>query len=158
MIHYFKGDATRPQGSSSTKVIVHIVNDFGGWGKGFVLALSRRWKEPEERYREWYRLREEEVAGDRNEFILGMNQYLRVEKDIVVVNMLAQKGNTTNLRALKRCLARVSNKVLPGDTIHMPRIGCGLGGRTWDEIEPIVSSILAGVDVYVYDLPQEKRR
>ncbi|MEV6001124.1 Appr-1-p processing protein, partial [Streptomyces griseomycini] len=25
------------------KVIAHVCNDIGGWGKGFVLAVSRRW-------------------------------------------------------------------------------------------------------------------
>jgi hypothetical protein len=31
------------------KLICHICNDLGGWGKGFVLALSRRWEGPEPR-------------------------------------------------------------------------------------------------------------
>lgn len=46
-ILYIKGDATAPIGSG-VKVITHICNDIGGWGKGFVLALSKKWKMPEE--------------------------------------------------------------------------------------------------------------
>jgi hypothetical protein len=36
----------------------------------------------------------------------------------------------------------------------MPRIGCGLAGGQWSEIEPIIERTLlaAGVEVYVYDL------
>ena len=45
-INYIKGDATNPQ-ISGNKIIVHICNDIGGWGKGFVLAISNKWKEPE---------------------------------------------------------------------------------------------------------------
>ncbi len=45
-----KGDATSPQ-AKGRKVIAHICNDLGGWGKGFVLAISRRWPEPERDYR-----------------------------------------------------------------------------------------------------------
>ena len=53
-ILYIKGDATAPIGSG-VKVITHICNDIGGWGKGFVLALSKKWKMPEEAYRQWYK-------------------------------------------------------------------------------------------------------
>lgn len=35
-IHYVKGDATCPM-TPGTKIIAHICNDRGGWGKGFVL-------------------------------------------------------------------------------------------------------------------------
>ena len=57
-ILYIKGDATAPIGSG-VKVITHICNDIGGWGKGFVLALSKKWKMPEEAYRQWYKSQEE---------------------------------------------------------------------------------------------------
>jgi len=46
-INYVRGDATVPS-VKGVKVIAHVCNDSGGWGKGFVLALSRRWPEPEE--------------------------------------------------------------------------------------------------------------
>jgi hypothetical protein len=37
--------------------------------------------------------------------------------------------------------------------VHMPRIGCGLAGGTWDKIEPLIDENLAdkGVEVTVYD-------
>ena len=42
----------QPQVSADgNKVIAHICNDGGGWGKGFVLAVSARWPEPEREYR-----------------------------------------------------------------------------------------------------------
>src|SRR5262249_13954931 len=55
-IQYLQGDATSPQ-AKGDKIIAHICNDLGGWGKGFVLAVSRRWSEPEASYREWHRNR-----------------------------------------------------------------------------------------------------
>ena len=45
-IIYLKGDATKPEGLG-TKIIAHVCNDVGLWGKGFVLAVSKRWKFPE---------------------------------------------------------------------------------------------------------------
>ncbi|RYD76612.1 MAG: Appr-1-p processing protein, partial [Verrucomicrobiaceae bacterium] len=44
-IHYVTGDATRPEGDGA-RVICHVCNDIGGWGRGFVTALSKRWKGP----------------------------------------------------------------------------------------------------------------
>ncbi|MGH7866045.1 MAG: Appr-1-p processing protein, partial [Candidatus Dormibacteraceae bacterium] len=40
------GDAMSPN-VPGPKIIAHICNDVGGWGKGFVLAVSQRWPEPE---------------------------------------------------------------------------------------------------------------
>lgn len=51
MIDYLIGDATAPCGSTTPRLIAHICNDVGAWGAGFVLALSRRWKEPQLAYR-----------------------------------------------------------------------------------------------------------
>ncbi|MGW4499908.1 hypothetical protein ACWENR_15015 [Micromonospora sp. NPDC004336] len=45
-LRIIKGDATSPQ-AKGPKVIAHVCNDAGGWGKGFVLAVSRRWPQPE---------------------------------------------------------------------------------------------------------------
>jgi hypothetical protein len=38
-------------------------------------------------------------------------------------------------------------------SIHMPRIGCGLAGGRWKEIELIIQKVLLSqnLDVYVYD-------
>lgn len=82
-ILYIKGDATAPIGSG-VKVITHICNDIGGWGKGFVLALSKKWKMPEEAYRQWYKSQEE--------FTLGAVQFVNVENELYVANMIGQHG------------------------------------------------------------------
>lgn len=70
-ITYLKGDATSPQ-ASGIKIIAHVCNDIGGWGKGFVLAISRRWPEPEKAYREWHCFR------TSNDFKLGSIQLVKV--------------------------------------------------------------------------------
>jgi len=40
-INYRHGDATAPKADGPV-VIVHVCNDVGKWGKGFVLAVSKR--------------------------------------------------------------------------------------------------------------------
>ena len=127
LIRYLKGDATQPQ-INGNKIIAHICNDIGGWGKGFVLALSARWKKPEHDYREWYRL--------RKDFDLGAVQFVAVESDIWVANMIGQhdiktKNNVPPIRyeAVRSCLAKVADQAVDlNASVHMPRIGCGLAG------------------------------
>ncbi|MFB6821281.1 macro domain-containing protein [Streptomyces virginiae] len=148
------GDATNPQ-AKGPKIIAHICNDLGGWGKGFVLALSRRWPEPEREYRRWHR----ERAG--NDFALGAVQLIRVRADIWVANMVAQRGMRTGsggppirYEALERCLDSVAEHALTHKaSVHMPRIGCGLAGGKWERVEPIVNKTLGVRDVptTVYD-------
>lgn len=55
---------------------------------------------------------------------------------------------------LEQCMRAVgcfANAV--GAGVHMPRVGCGLAGGSWDDVEPIINRALAGVPVTVYDLP-----
>jgi hypothetical protein len=84
-ITYLKGDATCPQGKG-VKIICHVCNDIGGWGEGFVLAISKRWKEPQAEYRKWH------AAGKESGFALGAVQFVQVEPYIWVANMVGQRG------------------------------------------------------------------
>lgn len=153
-INYLQGDATQPQ-SKGNKIIAHICNDLGGWGKGFVLAISKRWPAPEAEYRLWHRERA------KNSFGLGEVQFVNVEKYIWIANMIGQRGMKTGSKgppvrypAIEQCLETVANKA--GElsaSVHMPRIGCGLAGGKWNQIEPLIQQTLcaAGIEVFIYD-------
>lgn len=152
-IRYIKGDATNPS-TSGTQIIAHICNDTGGWGKGFVLAVSKRWKKPESDYRNWYK-------SGKN-FHLGEIQMVQVEEDLWVCNMIGQHKTVTNSKgiapiryeAVESCLEKLAVEALPlNESIHMPRIGCGLAGGKWEEIEPVIKKALLekDIEVYVYD-------
>jgi O-acetyl-ADP-ribose deacetylase (regulator of RNase III) len=153
-ITYIKGDATVPQ-ATGNKLVAHICNDLGAWGKGFVLAVSARWSEPEKRYREWHQDRA------NNNFELGALQLVQVEKDIWIANMIGQhgikkssKGPPIRYDALDDCLSQLASAALEREaSVHMPRIGCGLAGGKWDCVEPLIAKQLCkrGIAVYVYD-------
>jgi len=153
-INYVKGDATRPVGKSP-KIIVHVCNDVGAWGKGFVLHISKRWKGPETRYKAWYRGEEDIPFG------LGEVQFVKVNVDIYVANMIGQRGlrrvkgiPPVRYDAIEKGLEKVAEfAVKHGATIHMPRIGCGLAGGSWDKVEKIIEKVLIsrGIQVTVYD-------
>lgn len=152
MITYLKGDATVPQ-AKGPKLITHVVNDLGGWGKGFVLAISRRWSEPEASYRRWH------AERAKNDFALGAIQVVQVKPDIHVVNMLAQRGIRTGSKgppirydALEDCLRKLRTVADEHRaSVHMPRIGCGLAGGKWEKVEPLILAALDDVAVFVYD-------
>lgn len=153
-IHYLKGDATSPQ-APGIKLIAHICNDQGGWGKGFVLAISKRWPTPEADYRKWHRERA------RNDFALGAIRVVQVSTQIHVANMIGQHGMKTGSKgppiryeAVAQCLAQLATHAIAlGASVHMPRIGCGLAGGKWERIEPLImdSLVKQGVPTYVYD-------
>lgn len=150
MITYVRGDATNPLGSGP-KCIIHIVNDIGKWGRGFVMALSKKWPKTREEYLEWYH--QGETFGP--EMVL----YSEVTKDIRVAHMVAQHGIGTGSKGppiryqwLESCLGTVGDEArMLGWTIHMPRIGTGLAQGNWCVIEPIIQEQLRDVPVFVYD-------
>ncbi|MBC9935005.1 macro domain-containing protein [Chitinophaga qingshengii] len=152
-IGYIQGDATQPTGSGN-KIIVHICNDVGRWGKGFVLAISARWPEPEQQYRDWF--------ASKKDFVLGKAQLVPVEAGLWVVNVIGQhkiangKSGTPPIRyeAVQEGLREVyAFATTHQASVHMPRIGCGLAGGSWDKIAPIIEQELTdkGVQVTVYD-------
>ncbi|MFG2843756.1 macro domain-containing protein [Kitasatospora sp. NPDC048296] len=155
-ITYVQGDATTPRGKG-VKVIAHVCNDLGGWGKGFVLALSRRWPEPEAAFRRWHRERA------KNDFGLGALQLVQVEPYVWVANLVGQRGIRTGrstgvpvrYEAIDTALAALGERALElGASVHMPRIGCGLAGGRWARVEPLVAARLTarGIPVTVYDI------
>ncbi|MFE3196037.1 macro domain-containing protein [Nocardia sp. NPDC059240] len=154
-IVYRVGDATGPDGSGSV-IIAHVCNDLGRWGKGFVVAVSARWPQPERAYREWYKQRES------SDFGLGAVQFVRVAPDVHVANMIGQHGIRSSAAgppiryaAVDQALEKLGDfAAAENASVHMPRIGCGLAGGSWARVEPLIHARLCsrGIGVLVYDL------
>ena len=76
--------------------------------------------------------------------------------------MIAQAGyvsakNPVAIRynALEICFEKMIEYIrFHNATVHMPRIGCGLAGGSWDKIEHIIKKCFSEKDiqVYIYDL------
>lgn len=66
---------------------------------------------------------------------------VRVENDLEIINMIAQNGikkyhdppglKYVDYDALRKCLTKVRMNVGNEKSVHMPRIGVGLGGGKW---------------------------
>lgn len=152
-VKFIQGDATTPIGTGN-KIIVHVCNDIGGWGRGFVLALSNKWKAPEQEYRNWFK------TG--NGFELGNVQFVKVEDNIWVANLIGQhkikkdeNGNPpVRYEAIRKGMTLVQQKATAlNASVHMPRIGCGLAGGKWEFIQPILDHELSALEIEttVYD-------
>lgn len=84
----------------------------------------KKWKKPEIQYRK--------IPNKE----LDIVQFVNVENNITIANMIAQKGvlsennkKPINYGALRVCLAEVNDLAYKlGASIHMPRIGTGLAG------------------------------
>jgi len=175
-ISYVVGDATKPCVNDGLRIIIHINNNLGGWGSSFIVALSKKWKEPEQKYRAWHK-EQESCDGI---MVLGDMQIVPVKDQygtLYVANMVAQEGfasqdNPVALRyqSLYQCMKKVDRwaqawievmgridrkKAFSEISIHMPRIGCGLAGGSWDKVSLLVDITLGHHDVFVYDLPGE---
>jgi O-acetyl-ADP-ribose deacetylase (regulator of RNase III) len=150
-LHYLIGDATDP--INRPAMIIHICNNAGGFGKGFVVPLAEKYPEVKRKYKEWY------ATGTMK---LGMVQFVQVEPktdlgSLWVGNMIAQagirwQGSTPPIRyeALNECLKLVYDKASKENlTIHMPRIGAVLSGGDWEKIEKIILANIS-VESYVY--------
>ncbi len=158
MITYVKGDATYPEKTTPNKMnlIVHVVNDALKWGKGFVLAISKRWSLPEYRFMTNY-----------NPNPLGSFESVQVEKNVWVINLYGQHGIANKyitippvrydaikkgLLSLRKLMCSRPNLYpLDNFAIHMPKIGCGLAGGDWSIVNRLVEDVFPDVDVYVYE-------
>jgi len=155
-IRYVVGDAVNPVGIEP-RVIAHVVNDRArSWGgRGFAQALRRRWEYLHRHYREW-------AARGSTNLQLGNVLFSLVEEDLTVASMVAQRGYGASLTqrirygALEECLQEIAERAAQlNATVHMPRIGAGQAGGSWNIVAELLlrTLIAAGIEVTVYDLP-----
>lgn len=94
--------------------------------------------------------------GKEQNFELGEVQFVQVEPTIWVANLIGQrdvkqgKDGSPPVRygAIRKGLTNVCIFARQmSATVHMPRIGCGLAGGTWDKIEPSIEHELTAAGV-----------
>ena len=142
-------------GSDITKVthgiIAHGVNCQNRMGSGVAKALYTKWPEVKEWYHEY-----------PSEQVLGNMMLVPIDPpDLYVANCYTQDrygydgDRYASTVAINRSLETLTNiaRALKLE-VHMPMLGCGLGGLHWEtEVEPIVYLMtLAGVKVTVHEL------
>lgn len=157
MINVIDGDAIDiALASTEPLILCHIVNDSGGWGRGFVVPLGKKIPQAEARYRSWHKegyhvdYYTDEFGVDVD-FKLGNTQFVMANKNLLVANMIAQhgyEGIPVRYNAITRCMKTVFDvAILTKSKIIMPRIGCGLGGGNWEDVEEAIKQALPKITV-----------
>jgi hypothetical protein len=152
-LRFLPGDASEPFGAEP-KLLVQVVNDQALiWGGGFAKQARKKWPYAQVNFREW--------AYGRRNLKLGNIHSVNVREDLTLVSLVAQHGfkpsSGPRLRygSLFSTLEKVAALAIArGATVHMPRIGTGEAGGTWNIIEGIVRETLIsrGIKVTIYDL------
>lgn len=153
-IKYVTGDAAEPQGEGA-KLIAHCVSNNGkSYGKGFALQLARKWPQAKRDYKHCAQI------GD---MFLGRTLTHRVAPSLFVIDLCAQHNlgpTSLQLPYLQHCLEDLTRRAIElNASVHMPRIGCGLAGGKWQDVEPLILAafnlpLAQFVPVTVYDLPK----
>ena len=152
MLEFVRGDATSPR--TFPAIIAQVVNNKARtWGgKGFAVAVRRKWPSVHDDFRDWAR------RGLR----LGDVRLTSADERVSVASMVAQSGYGPSKHpriryaALRRALGRVAQVARDtGATVHMPRIGTGEARGSWNVVEELIHGGCDphGVSVTVYDLP-----
>lgn len=157
MIEYLKQDIT----TVTEGVIAHGVNCRGVMGSGVAGALRRKYPQIFTRYSNIC-----EIYTKNPDWMLGMVDLVEVSTEteplLLVANCFTQDNygregkRYANARAIEQSINTVAQVAIGvAVPLYMPKIGCGLGGLSWDgEIEPIVQCIADkyNMTIYVCDL------
>jgi O-acetyl-ADP-ribose deacetylase (regulator of RNase III) len=153
-LRFLKGDASEPFGGEP-KFLLQVVNDQAQiWGGGFAKQIRKKWPQAQAHFREW--------AYGRHNLKLGNIHATKVRPDLTLVSLVAQHGfgrPTAGPRLRYSHLFSALDKVgelatHQNATVHMPRIGTGEAGGSWNIIEGIIRETLMsrGIKVIIYDL------
>jgi O-acetyl-ADP-ribose deacetylase (regulator of RNase III) len=159
MIKYIKGDVTEPQFDTKYCMIIHGVNDTGvSFGSGVAGAITRKWPQAREDYLS--RGNKLEILGEQ--LNLGDTFYSSVGKNIYIFHLVSQNGliSQDNPKPAKKwAILKGLESILYKDydfndiTIISPKIGCGLGGLSWDnDVEPLYNLMFKERDIFIYDI------
>ena len=150
-----QGDASRPRGRGPN-ILAQVVNDSAfTWGGGFSLTVRKKWPLAQQAFRAW-------AEREPRNLRLGNVHVSYVDENLAVVSMIAQHGYgpspTPRIRyvALEACLEKLGKLAAERHaTVHMPKIGSGQAGGSWNIIREVVQETVCahGASVLVYQLP-----
>lgn len=140
-ITHINGNAIYPIGDS-IKIICNECNVENYWKTNFGLEINDRW--------EFFK----NICDASNNRLLGNVQFIPVENNIIVANMITYDncdnvGHDSIFRyaAFRVCLATVNDLAYNTNaTIHIPCINPNI----WNNIEKIIKEVIS-VDIFIYD-------
>lgn len=145
MIKYKKGDLLK----ASENIIAHGCNCAGGYGSGVAGQIAKKWPDARNSY-----LKQHNSYG----WDLGFVQYVDVD-DKIIANCATQEAYLprgvchADYDAIEECMYKVKAYAKSMKfSIAIPKIGAGLAGGDWAQIEEILIKVFHDYDVTVYEL------
>lgn len=143
-VYYQNKDITTVE----TGIVAHGVNCQKVMGSGVAKAIREKWPSVYTAY----------MATTPE---MGFAPLVCINTRLWVANCYTQRfygkdGEVyANLAAVGACLVYLVNRCREfGLSLYMPRIGCGLGGLKWEQVQPLVlaASDIHGTQIVVCDL------
>lgn len=123
----------------NTGLIIHGCNAQGVMGSGLAAQIRAKYPAAYEGYKKL----------PTGEISLGACQIIKVGDNLFIGNCITQLyygkdgRRYADLRAIKKSLDSAFFWCdLMSQPLHMPEIGCGLGGLSWDEVQEIVDGLM----------------
>jgi len=143
-IKYIEGDLFGHP-TDSPIVICHVANNRGRMGSGFVVPLAKKYPKARQDY------------IDLGNWMLGETQFVQVEENVIVANMIAQTlGGKRPLfyNHLANCMEQVAES-LPKQIIA-PLFSAGLAGGDWNFTSLLIEDcwLRRNIPVTVYYLAE----
>jgi Zn-dependent peptidase ImmA (M78 family)/O-acetyl-ADP-ribose deacetylase (regulator of RNase III) len=152
------GNALEPR-AQGNKIICQLVNDQARtWGGGVARSTAKKYPKAQASFSLW-------VTSIPRSERLGSVHFERISQSTTIASLVGQQGygpsNMPRIRyvALASCLEKVRGYALEhNSSVHMPRIGEGQSGGSWETVAEIVRTVLVnnGIAVTVYELPPRR--
>jgi len=153
---YIVGDITETE----LKYIAHGVNCQNKMGSGVAKALYTKWED----VKKCYHAHNKEMSKYPVE-LLGQVDAIEVTykpKRMVIFNCYTQYNfgydgvKYVNYAAIVKCFSEIA-ETYKGETIAIPKIGCGLAGGDWKFVEQLINDTVGDdLEIWVYTLDESK--
>jgi O-acetyl-ADP-ribose deacetylase (regulator of RNase III) len=157
-VNFVHGDVLKAAGPEP-KVICQLVNDQARvWGGGVARNAAKAFPKAQREFSNWI----VSVPKGRR---LGDVHFAHADENVYIASLVGQEGfgpspaPRIRYAALEKCLEKISNFASSkAASVHMPRLGSGESGGSWDTVQEMVQGALIadGIPVTVYDLPPKR--
>lgn len=127
------------------QIIAHGCNTEGVMG-GLAGVIAKKWPHVKDSYL---------LDLELNDFPLGCCRFVcpDVVADVWVANLCTQvtPGADACIHLIRMALVslRKKSELFNVSSIAMPRIGCGIGGLTYEEVKPVIEEVFGESDIIV---------
>ncbi len=157
-MNFVHGDVLKPRGSEK-KIICQLVNDQARvWGGDVARSTAKAFPKAQREFSSW-------INSLPKSSRLGSVHFAQADESTYIASLIGQEGfgpsPSPRIRyaALEKCFTKVSEFASANSaSVHLPRLGAGESGGSWDAVQEIIQDALVtdGIPVTVYDLPPRR--